>query len=96
MDGVTETVLEIGELMMTNREYMINLLLDGLEWQDKELERVDIDDGGASYEAMVYYHVNCPYFCNDERALCGNEVGKVARDTCFRCKETWLDSEVDV
>lgn len=77
---------------MTNREYMINLLLDGLEWQDKEFERVNIDDGGASYEAMVYYNIHCPYVYNDERALCGN---KVDRDTCFRCKEQWLDSEVD-
>lgn len=30
---------------MTNREYMINLLLDGLE---SRLNRVSIDDGGAS------------------------------------------------
>lgn len=34
---------------MTNREYMINLLLDGLE---SRLNRVSIDDGGASEEAM--------------------------------------------
>lgn len=75
---------------------MINLLLDGLEWQGKELERVNIDDGGASYEAMVYYNIDCPYIYSDERALCGNKVSEVSRDTCFRCKETWLDSEVDV
>lgn len=37
---------------MTNREYMINLLLDGLE---SRLNRVSIDDGGASEEAMIYY-----------------------------------------
>ena len=44
---------------MTNREYMINLLLDGLE---SRLNRVSIDDGGASEEAMIYYNINCPYY----------------------------------
>lgn len=95
MGGVTETVLGIREDIMTNREYVINLLLDGLEEQDKEFKRVSIDDGGASYEAMVYYNIDCPYVYNDKRALCGNKVGKVDRDMCFRCKEQWLDSEVD-
>lgn len=37
---------------MTNREYMINLLLNGLE---SRLNRVSIDDDGASEEAMIYY-----------------------------------------
>ena len=80
---------------MTNREYVINLLLDGLKEQDKEFKRVSIDDGGSTYETMVYYNICCPYVYNDKRALCGNKVGKVDRDTCFRCKEQWLDSEVD-
>lgn len=48
---------------MTNREYVINLLLNGLEKQGKEFKRVSIDDGGSAYEAMVYYGVNCPYIC---------------------------------
>jgi hypothetical protein len=39
---------------MTNREYMINLLLDGLE---SRLNRVSIDDGGASEEATI--HIPC-------------------------------------
>lgn len=81
---------------MTNREYIINLLLDGLEEQDKEFKRVSIDDGCASYEAMVYYNICCPHVYSDKRALCDNKVGKVDRETCFRCKEQWLDSEVDV
>lgn len=80
---------------MTNREYIINLLLDGLEWQDKELERVDIDDDGASYESIVYYNIDCPYTCKDIRALCGDDFSKANYDVCFRCKERWLNSEVD-
>ena len=39
MGGVTETVLGIREDIMTNREYVINLLLDGLEEQDKEFKK---------------------------------------------------------
>jgi len=79
---------------MTNREYVINLLLDGLEKQGKEFKRVNIDDYGASYEAMVYYNIAWPYICKGERALCGDDFDKINRDMCFRCKEQWLDSEV--
>ena len=68
---------------MTNREYMIALL------QDEDF----IDNGGISYEAMVYYNIACPYFDGDERAeRCD---GGLNRAECFRCKEEWLDSEVD-
>ena len=52
---------------MTNREYMINLLLDGLE---SRLNRASIDDDGASEEAMIYYNINCPYYAGDKRAYC--------------------------
>ena len=55
---------------MTNREYMINLLLDGLE---SRLNRVSIDDAGASEEAMIYYNINCPYYAGDKRAYCRKE-----------------------
>lgn len=70
---------------MTNREYMIGLL------QNESF----IDDGGASYEAMIYYNINCPYFDGDERALCHKEYNDINRETCVNCKEKWLDSEVD-
>ena len=69
---------------MTNREYMIGLL------QDEGF----FDDGGASYEAMLFYNINCPYFDGDERALCGSNYD-INRETCVECKEKWLDSEVD-
>lgn len=77
---------------MTNREYMVGLL------QDQSF----IDDGGASYEAMVYYNVDCPYYSGDERCECekSDAVAKgqpndIDRETCFWCKHKWLDSEVD-
>ena len=68
---------------MTNREYMIGLLSD---W-------AFIDDGGASYEAMVYYNVECPYFSGDNRWHCKGK--EMTRELCYECKEEWLDSEVD-
>ena len=65
---------------MTNREYMINLLLDGLE---SRLNRVSIDDGGASEEAMIYYNINCPYYAGDKRAYCRKEGSLVSsREVC--------------
>lgn len=68
---------------MTNREYMIGLLSD----------EYFIDDGGASYEAMVYYNVNCPYFDGDNRCYCKDK--EITRELCYECKEEWLDSEID-
>ena len=82
-----------GENRMTNREYMINLLLDVLE---SRLNRVSIDDGGASEEAMIYYNINCPYYAGDKRAYCRKEGSLVSsREVCVDCKAHWLEQEVD-
>ena len=78
---------------MTNREYIINLLLDGLE-NEADFKRVSIDDGGASYEAMVYYNISCPYYEVDERCHCEKEEA-MTREMCYACKEEWLNNEVD-
>lgn len=81
---------------MTNREYMINLLLDGLEENGKHLNRVSIDDAGASEEAMIYYNINCPYYAGDKRAYCRKEGSLVpSREVCAACKAHWLEQEVD-
>ncbi len=78
---------------MTNREYMINLLLDGLEEDGNTLERVSFDDCGASEESMIYYNINCPYKEFDKRCHC---IGKRAnREICTACKWEWLDQLVD-
>ena len=69
---------------MTNREYMVGLLSSSGV----------VDDGGASYEAMVYYNVNCPYYTGDRRGYC-NDGRKINRENCYGCKQEWLDSEVD-
>lgn len=71
---------------MTNREYLIAQLSD----------ENFIDDDGASYESMLYYNIHCPYFYGDTRAFCYlQEWGSIDRDRCFKCKEKWLNSEVD-
>lgn len=73
---------------MTNREYMIEQLSDPNCF----------DDGGASYEAMIYYNINCPYSVNDKRGHCYGSTSKdmgINRTNCFECKEEWLDQEVD-
>lgn len=81
--------------MLTNREMMINLLLDQLENSGKEFKRFCTDDAGASEEAMVYYNIQCPYFMGDERCLCKGMLDP-DRDTCVTCKTKWLDSEIDL
>ena len=68
---------------MKNREYIIAQLSD----------ENFIDDSGASYEAMIYYNIRCPYFDGDKRALCHKKEAN--RDLCFQCKQKWLDSEVE-
>lgn len=73
--------------MPTNRQHLIDSLTDP----------DFVDDGGADYEALIYYHINCPYNDSDSRCLC-NDLGPepASREMCFRCKETWLDQEVDI
>ena len=66
----------------TNRDYLITVLTDS------------IDDGGASYESMAKYNIECPYFrdadCPNEHE--GNEYGtKEFNEECVRCKLAWLD-----
>lgn len=78
---------------MTNREYMINLLLDGLEEDGNTLERVSFDDCGASEESMIYYNINCPYKEFDKRCHCRGK--RINREICTACKWEWLDQPVD-
>lgn len=76
----------------TNAEYLANLLLDGLDSEGMPFRRIFTDDGFASYEAMVYYHIECPYYAGDKRCHCNNQ--DINRETCVECKMEWLGSEV--
>lgn len=71
---------------MTNREYMIALLSN----------ENFIDDGGASYKAMIYNYIRCPYYPNHERCHCrGKEIAEISGEECSYCKMEWLDQEVE-
>lgn len=72
---------------MTNREYLIKQLSD----------ENFIDDGGASYEATIFYHIACPYHCGNREALCKDINGPtiIKRETCSECKNKWLDKDID-
>lgn len=80
---------------MKNINLLINVLMDIMEYEDLEFERIYIDDGGANEEAEVHYHINCPYFGRDERALCHNRENDIGRELCVKCKSKWLLQEVD-
>ena len=79
---------------MKNINILTNILMDIMESEGLEFERINIDDGGATEEAEVHYHIDCPNTGRDERALCvqGN---KYCRDVCVECKIQWLLDEVD-
>lgn len=68
---------------MTNQEYLIAALND------------EIDDGGASWEAVIHYNIACPYTLGDKRALCRSHTTRMSRETCVQCKEAWLNAQMD-
>lgn len=80
---------------MKNINLLINILMDIMEFENEEFKRIVIDDGGASEEAEVHYHINCPYFLGDKRALCQNRKNDICREICVECKRNWLLQEVD-
>lgn len=74
------------ETKATNKDYLIAVLTDS------------IDDGGAAYESVAKYDINCPYFgyadCLNEHE--GNKNGSEEYvKGCIRCKMAWLDREYD-
>jgi hypothetical protein len=65
----------------TNRDYLIAALAE------------EIDDGGASFESAVRYHVDCPY-CSTADCLNEHENNQYGtadyHQGCVRCKISWL------
>ena len=74
------------ETKPTNLDYLIAALSD------------EIDDGGASYESVAEYNIECPYYGNYD---CLNDHEDNEYDTpewnkgCLRCKLSWLLREYD-
>lgn len=82
-------------MKLTNRELLIAALLDGVNDKERTMKRVlsvDLDDGGATEEMMVHYHVNCPYSYEKDCMLKKNEEPNGI--TCTRCKFKWLNKKV--
>ena len=74
------------ETKPTNKDYLVAVLAD------------EIDDGGASYEAVAEYDIDCPYRsgedCYNEHFK--NEYGTAAyREGCVQCKLAWLERAYD-
>lgn len=79
-------IYEYDEAKPTNRDYLIATLTDS------------IDDGGASYESVAEYDINCPYRssadCLNEHEK--NEYGTASyNEGCVRCKIAWLERWYD-
>lgn len=74
------------ETKATNKDYLIAVLTDS------------IDDGGASYESVAKYNIDCPYYGDDDclNAHEGkNAYDKEYEEGCVRCKMAWLNREYD-
>ncbi len=74
------------ETKVTNKDYLILALTD------------NIDDGGATYESVAKYNIDCPYSgyedCYNEHF--GNEYDtKEYKEGCIKCKMAWLEREYD-
>lgn len=80
---------------MKNINLLINVLMDIMDFENEKFERIFIDDGGATEESEIHYHVKCPYFGGDERALCHNRENDIGRELCVECKRNWLLQEID-
>lgn len=74
------------ETKSTNKDYLIEVLTD------------NIDDGGASYESVARYNIDCPYY-GDANCLNNHDDNKYDTkeytEGCVRCKMAWLERIYD-
>lgn len=74
------------ETKCTNKDYMILELTES------------VDDGGAGYESLAKYHIDCPYThsCDCLNDHEGNKYDTEEYEQgCVRCKLAWLDRKYD-
>ena len=67
--------------MATNLDYIVAALTD------------EIDDGGASFESVVHYHLSCPHFSDEIGLPCDD--AEISREICVPCKMEWLEKEYE-
>jgi hypothetical protein len=83
---MTHITYTYDEEKATNKDYMIAALAD------------EIDDGGATFDSMVEYNIDCPYTRNSDcyNEHFGNEYGtKEYKEGCVKCKTAWLERAYD-
>lgn len=73
---------------MTNREHIIELLTELLQVKDATSEKYE------EYEKWLYLYLICPHTTDDDRRMC-KELGFHYTQLCTKCKNKWLDSEVE-
>lgn len=77
-----ESIIEALQKEITNREYIIKAL------QNPNSDESDKD--------IIYHNICCSYGLLDERGECyGKSWDEINPEMCVRCKEKWLDSEVE-
>lgn len=69
--------------MKTNLDYIIDALTG------------KIDDGGISFESVVYYYIDCPHYSGEPNLPCDNPIAEPNPELCTPCKIEWLYSEFD-
>ena len=69
--------------MPTNLDYIIAALTG------------EIDDGGASFESVVHYNIDCPHVEGETDLPCDSPNVEPCRDICVPCKIEWLYGEYD-
>lgn len=72
---------------MKNRELLIHALEDGEDYDF-------FDDGGATTESVIAYHIDCPYTSTEGHPCDGEVYPWDTLDVCGPCKMEWLDKEV--
>lgn len=93
-------------MKITNRDILIRALIDDYLSRDeneketfntyiKKIENIDFDNGGATEEAEIRYHINCPYYGGDKRAECYGSNDDINEDQCYFCKYKWLEMKCD-
>ena len=67
--------------MATNLDYIVAALKN------------EIDDGGASFEAVVNYYISCPHYSGEVNLPCDD--AEISRQICVPCKMEWLEKEYE-
>ena len=81
---------------MTNAEYIVNKLMDYMEYEGIEFQRESHDDVVTRMCSFIKYDLACPYaYQIPPHTKCYKEPVPETGEDCFQCKYAWLSSEVE-